>query len=1600
MRTAHETRTVRLWIIACFAGVAALVAALLGPLSASAATVELTGTVTGPTGSVISGISVSAVQITLGIPTTIATTTTGSTGKYTFSALADANDYSLYFGASSKTFPQYLGDTSASTEAQIFSLSLAGGSHSTINAALVAGGTISGTVKSITHAALKGYTVRAYANGVDDTIVRSGVSSSSGAYSITGLEPGLYQLEAIDTAANPPYGPVYSGAATTLDAASAVRAIAGTTTSYSFTLGKAGAISGTVTGETNDEAQPLADVTVTPYLLEGTSPSFTGSSSLGLTPVVTNAEGQYSIKGLMPGYYTLEFTPGGSTPQDPVGSVPYGRALLGNESYEIQQATPLHVVGGTTLTGTDQELYRSASVTVTVEDSGTNAPISNIQVSLAHENESVGQTSDGLPTGITDSNGQVTFEGVGAGYYDAVVGSNLGTDGTITTYQREVVFLSNQVLLASSTSDTVTATLKAAGGLQPTSTPTFGCCGAPPYAVEDEIGVDPYLVSWNASDVDPTKITAQWYRNGVAIPGATNTLYNLQAADAGTMITETITAYDLAYGSGSASTAAVGPIEDGTLYYYGGGGAVSGADQVGKTLTYSDVDGWSQAGVVETDVWQRSTDNGSTWHPFTPQPTNNTYVPVATDVGDQIRVEVTGAMPGYTTVTYDTDPETIYQGQITLLKQPKVTASSTKWTATDGTWSPNVGTTNYVWVIYDKTTGVETDLPPTTVPTLSRAAYSGDFVGMRANRDPTGYSIEYSNLLTVQLGVAPTPSGAATITGTPEFGVTLTAHAPTFVPPVSTVNCQWQYKSGSSWKNVSGASACTYTPIATDIGRVLRVEETTSLTGFASKTLTATEPTAVVAAALTNVLAPTISTPTGTGDLVTASVGLWSSTPTSYTYHWLYSTTGMAPFKAAPGSTNQSSYTIPQSLLDDTLEVQVTANLSGHAAPTATSTTHPVIAGQLTALTNPKVSLSGTTLTASGGTFSPAAAVAYQWYYYSSNDTTLNALGSPTTTPLSISAHLHDHIAVQAVGTLSGYTSNAPLVLAKKGDEEHTGTLTIAGNLVGAPVVSGGVTWSITDSNVTYQWQYESGSTWKSISGATLQAYAPTGTYLGKTIRVQETASHTNYNSATVTSSNTETVTAGNAPTPGSGGSAPTLSGTNQVDDTLSVTPGTWNPTTTTYTYSYQWRTSTNDSAWTNIAGATSSHLVVPQSAWLASDYIDVVITASKTGYTPGTTTLDAEKTAEGSISLITAPKVTTSGTKLTVSNGTWKHATSYQYQWQTETPAGVFATLSGEITNSYTPGVGEDGDAIYAVVNAHDNDNDNDYTTYTAEVLARSGGPITSSGAISVTGTANTASTLTASWTSFSVTSPTVGYQWYRSGTKITGATNQTYAPGSADIGKTLSVTLTVSKLGFTTEKFTATSPVIQSATSIDNITDPTISGTPVVDGLLTASAVKWNESGVTTSYQWNRDGFAIPGATHSTYTPTAADLGMDIFVTVMGSKQYQTTAYATSGTFSIGEGAAMVPKTALKITGTVGIGKTLSASLGSFSLPVTLTYEWQYTTSSSFADIPGANASTYTLSTSDESFPPGSKIQLIVHASRPGHATAVLTSQAVTVP
>jgi len=146
-------------------------------------------------------------------------------------------------------------------------------------------------------------------------------------------------------------------------------------------------------------------------------------------------------------------------------------------------------------------------------------------------------------------------------------------------------------------------------------------------------------------------------------------------------------------------------------------------------------------------------------------------------------------------------------------------------------------------------------------------------------------------------------------------------------------------------------------------------------------------------------------------------------------------------------------------------------------------------------------------------------------------------------------------------------------------------------------------------------------------------------------------------------------------------------------------------------------------------------------------------------------------------------------------------------------------------------------------------------------------------SGSVTITGTTQVGQTLTASTTSLGG-SGTISYQWKR-GSDVIG-TNSTYILQSADAGNTITVTVT---------RADNTGSVSSAATA--TITLPNLTGSVSITGTAqkgqTLSVVTSSLGGSgTISYQWNRSGTAISGATGSTYIPQLADIGYTITVTV----------------------------------------------------------------------------------------------------------------------
>lgn len=175
---------------------------------------------------------------------------------------------------------------------------------------------------------------------------------------------------------------------------------------------------------------------------------------------------------------------------------------------------------------------------------------------------------------------------------------------------------------------------------------------------------------------------------------------------------------------------------------------------------------------------------------------------------------------------------------------------------------------------------------------------------------------------------------------------------------------------------------------------------------------------------------------------------------------------------------------------------------------------------------------------------------------------------------------------------------------------------------------------------------------------------------------------------------------------------------------------------------------------------------------------------------------------------------------------------------------------------------------------------------------------------------------------------------------------------------------------------------------TRFDRADVPTVTGTPVVGSVLTATTGTWSPS-ATVYRQWARDGVLLP-AYQSSYQVTAADVGKRItFV----------SAAALSGSWTARESRPGAPvRTGTFVTrppsisGPGEMGSTLTARFAGWSPePSAKTYRWQR----NGVPIDGATAPTYVV-TSDDA---GSDLSVAVRGELAGYEPAVATSANIAV-
>jgi hypothetical protein len=291
-----------------------------------------------------------------------------------------------------------------------------------------------------------------------------------------------------------------------------------------------------------------------------------------------------------------------------------------------------------------------------------------------------------------------------------------------------------------------------------------------------------------------------------------------------------------------------------------------------------------------------------------------------------------------------------------------------------------------------------------------------------------------------------------------------------------------------------------------------------------------------------------------------------------------------------------------------------------------------------------------------------------------------------------------------------------------------------------------------------------------------------------------------------------------------------------------------------------------------------------------------VTVTAIKAGYQTEVLRSTATATVVAG-TFATPPKPTIYGTKqvgraLSIDVGEWADDVVLTYAWKWSGTTTTVGTAS-----RYTPVAGDVGKKLTVTVTGALPGYTNAFSTSVATTAIVAGifalAPVPTISGIKKIG--NTLTAITGTWTS----GATFAYSWKRSGSTTTISTAARYTPVTADIGKTLTVTVKATRTGFTTlsKISVATTAVLGVAFTASPV--PTITGTASSGSVLTAVTTGWEpNTGVTFTYVWKRASTSsgtktvIAGATKSTYKLVTADKSKFITVTVTARKTgYEST-------------------------------------------------------------------------------------------------------------
>jgi hypothetical protein len=654
------------------------------------------------------------------------------------------------------------------------------------------------------------------------TQVQYATTDASGDYSFTGLPAAGYILN-FSAAYGQDYVAQWWGDQPTQATANVLQLRAGQSASgINVTLAVAATVSGTVESQGSPNA---------PVAFDSVSVIASGGSTVGFGS--TDANGNFSIPGIAPGSYTVQF------------SAPFGSSFSEqwwDGASTLATATYFSVNPGQSLTGIDALLTLGATISGTVD--GQDAP--GVAVPFGSV-AAVDTTGTSVAFGQVGSDGTYTISGVPAGSLTLEFQPPFGSDYSTGWWQDETSLASadffsvaagaaltgydGDLPVGASISGTLNGAgsplVPLAGGFVSASSiadPTVGN-SAPvnsdgTYTIGG-LAAGSYTVNFQAPYPDTN---AQLWWNS-ALSRSTATTVTVAAGQAVTGINEVLPLGATISGTvqGRTASGSVFPAANATvLVYLPNGVLVSDSN-------YADSSGDYTIGNLAPGAYKLEFEPQGDTTDFVPQLWWNNKPTEAT--ATVITVKAGQTVPNVNAVL----PAAIIKPGI-----PSIDGSATvghTLTVNPGTWCPAAVTLAYQWL------RAGTPIAGATGQTYRLTnADAGSPISVTVTGSETGFpSTSRSSSPTPVVTGGTLTSAVPTIVGTAARGHVLTAVPGTWGPGTVAFSYKW-FRDSSQ---IGGASGHTYTLVQSDVGKVITVQVTGSERGFTSASRVSA-PTSVV----------------------------------------------------------------------------------------------------------------------------------------------------------------------------------------------------------------------------------------------------------------------------------------------------------------------------------------------------------------------------------------------------------------------------------------------------------------------------------------------------------------------------------------------------------------------------------------------------------------------------------------------------------------------------------------------------------------------------------------------------------------------------------